>query len=126
MVAVDQGNYHHAGTQLRESLTLLQELGERWQIAHTLEVFACLAAVQGQQTDGTEPGLLQSARIFGAAEAVRETLSAPMFSSNRQFYDRGVATLRAKLDEAAFAAAWSEGRRMTLDQAVAYALNQAD
>jgi hypothetical protein len=34
------------------------------------------------------------------------------------------AALRAQLDEAAFNAAWAEGRTMTLEQAIEYALGE--
>lgn len=118
MAAIDQSDYRRAKTQLIESLTLLRELGERWQTAHTLEVCACLAVTQGH--------LVQAAHIFGAAEALREILSAPMLLFQRQFTERGVAALRTQLDAATLAAAWAEGRAMTLEQAVAYALNEAD
>jgi len=37
-------------------------------------------------------------------------------------FDRTLAMVRAQLDEAAFNAAWAEGRKMTLEQAVEYAL----
>jgi hypothetical protein len=37
-------------------------------------------------------------------------------------YERAVAIVRAQLDEATFAAAWAAGRTMTLEQAIAYAL----
>ena len=37
-------------------------------------------------------------------------------------YDCHVAALRSSLGETAFAKAWAEGRAMTLDQAIAYAL----
>jgi hypothetical protein len=37
-----------------------------------------------------------------------------------------VATARAQLSEAAFAAAQAEGRAMTLEQAIAYALEGSD
>src|SRR5437879_12805546 len=40
--------------------------------------------------------------------------------------DRRVASARARLGEAAFAAAWSEGRLMTLEQAVECALASAE
>jgi hypothetical protein len=43
----------------------------------------------------------------------------------RHDYDRDVAVARAQLGETAFAAAWAEGRAMTLEQAVAYALEEA-
>ena len=118
MVAVDQGDYDQAHRRLTESLTLLRELGERWQSVHTLEVFACLATVKRQQ-----PSLLRAARIFGAAEVLRETLGALSLTFQRHFNERGVAALRVQLDDASLTGAWAEGRAMTLDQVVAYALS---
>ena len=35
-----------------------------------------------------------------------------------------MAAARAKIDEAAWNAAWAEGRAMTLEQAIAYALEE--
>ena len=118
MATLDQGDDVRAHGQLTESLTLLRELGERWQTAHTLEVFACLAAMQGH--------LIRAARIFGAAEVLRETLGAPMLLFQRHFNERGVASLHAQLDETALAAAWAEGRAMTLDQIITYALEETN
>jgi hypothetical protein len=39
-------------------------------------------------------------------------------------YERSVATARAALDEATFAAVFAEGQRMSFDQAIAYALEK--
>ena len=39
-------------------------------------------------------------------------------------YERTVAEGRAALGEAAFAMAWAEGRAMSLDQAIEYALSE--
>jgi len=114
MAALEQGDDARAKGQLIESLTLLRKMEDRWQTAHTLEVFACLAVMQGH--------LIRAAHIFGAAEVFREILSAPMLPFQRRFNERGVATLHAQLDAATLASAWAEGRAMTLEQAVAYAL----
>ena len=43
--------------------------------------------------------------------------------ADRADHDRDVAAVRAALGEAAFAAAWAEGRAMTMEQAIAEALN---
>jgi hypothetical protein len=43
----------------------------------------------------------------------------------RDEYDRAVAAVRARLGEAAFAAAWAAGRAMAPGDAVAYALADA-
>jgi len=40
----------------------------------------------------------------------------------RASYARSVDRVREQLGEAAFAAAWDEGRALPLDQAIAYAL----
>jgi hypothetical protein len=41
--------------------------------------------------------------------------------ANHIEYERTLAMLRAQMDDIAFAAAWAEGRAMTMDQAIAYA-----
>jgi hypothetical protein len=45
-----------------------------------------------------------------------------MMPLDQQEYEHGVSKLRSQLDDATFTAAWGEGRGMTLEQAVAYAL----
>jgi DNA-binding NarL/FixJ family response regulator len=50
---------------------------------------------------------------------MRESIHAPLPPIDRADYDRLVGTVRAQLDEAAFAAAWAEGRTMTAEQALA-------
>ena len=42
----------------------------------------------------------------------------------RADYDQAIAAARAGLDEEAFAAAFAEGQAMTVQQAVAYALQE--
>jgi tetratricopeptide (TPR) repeat protein len=122
MVALDQGDNLRAGAHVAESLSLQRELGDRWQIALTLELSAGLAAAAGQQPDDAQSGGLRAARLFGAAEALREILGAPILPHNQEYYQRRVAAARAQFDEATFAAAWAAGRAMTLDQAITEAL----
>jgi tetratricopeptide (TPR) repeat protein len=124
IVALDQGDDEQAGARLAESLTLLQEVGERWVTVHALEVCACLAAALGRQRADSEPAGRRAARLFGAAEALRETLGAPTLPIYQAQYQRGVAATRALLDDATFEAAWAEGRTMTFEQAVAEALGE--
>ncbi len=71
MLALEQGDQGQAGAYLEESLTLLRELGDRWQTALALEVVAGLAAAQGQRADDAQPGGLRAARLFGAVDALR-------------------------------------------------------
>jgi predicted ATPase/DNA-binding XRE family transcriptional regulator len=122
MVTVDQGDYGRSGAYLTESLTRLRDQGERSKIVEALEVFACLTAARGQQSVQAQPGLLWTARIFGAVEVFRQTLGTPLLWCDLRFHQRGVAALRTQLDETTLAATWAEGRTMTLEQAAAYAL----
>ncbi len=114
--ALDHIDYERADANLRQSLGLLQELGEKWQTIHTLEGFACLAVLRNS------PNLFRAARIFGASEVFRQTLSTPSLPYQTQFYERGIAALRIHLDDTTLATALAEGRSMTLDEAVVYAL----
>lgn len=120
MTSMDQGDYEQAYAQLRESAHLFQQMGETWGTIHLLELFARLAVEQPSE-DG-QSLRLQAARICGVVERVREAIGAPMMSFLRPSHDQTLATLGAELDEAVLVAAWTEGRAMTLNEAVAYAL----
>jgi DNA-binding NarL/FixJ family response regulator len=62
-----------------------------------------------------------AARLFAASARARGVLGHPRDPVRRQTHEATVAALRAALGDDAFARAWNEGARMTLDQAVAYA-----
>jgi DNA-binding NarL/FixJ family response regulator len=64
----------------------------------------------------------------GASEALREADGLPLspLVGSLSDYEGDLAAARAGLDEQSFAAAWSEGRAMTLEQAVEYALSQEE
>jgi hypothetical protein len=67
----------------------------------------------------------RAARLYGAAEALQARTGATLPNqAARALHERQVAALRAQLDPATFAAAWAEGRAMTLDEAIAYALEE--
>jgi hypothetical protein len=60
--------------------------------------------------------------VAGAAEALREAIPAPLPPADRADHERQAAAARDSLGKKAFAAAGAAGRRMTMEQAVAYAL----
>jgi hypothetical protein len=77
-----------------------------------------LAVAQGQNE--------QAARLLGSAEVLRDAIALPLQPPDRAEHDRIVAAARAQLDKSTFAAAWAEGRSMTLEQAIAYALEGSE
>jgi hypothetical protein len=65
----------------------------------------------------------RACRIWGAAERLREAIGSPMPPGDRPDYERRVAAARAAMgDDAAFTRAWQDGRAMTQEQAMEYAL----
>jgi predicted ATPase/class 3 adenylate cyclase len=110
-----QGHFAEAKALYRETIQEWQKIGHRAAIAHELECFAFIAKIQEEDK--------RAARLFGAAEILRENINIPMNPSERVEYDREVNDLRANMDEATFAKCWSEGRALTMEQAIEYALN---
>lgn len=125
------GDYIRVTSLYRESLTLRVEMGDKRGTA------GCLEEITG--TFGAQSNPSRAATLFGAAETLRETIGAPLHlgiclqslftipqrpQSSRMDYEQVVANVRAQLTEEAFAAAFEEGRAMTMEQAVAYALSE--
>ena len=99
----------------RDTIVTFHEAGNRPAMAHELECFAFIARAQGD--------FPRAARLLGAAEALREGVGVPMTGMERIEYDREVAALREQMAPADVDAAWAAGRKMTMDEAIAYALS---
>ncbi len=109
-----QGHLSQAKPLYQETIQEWQKIGHRAAIAHELECFAFIAKAQEDDP--------RAARLFGAAEILRENINIPMMPTERPEYDSEVNDLRANMNEADFAKAWAEGRAMTIEQAIALAL----
>jgi len=68
----------------------------------------------------------RAARLLGASEALHDALGLGPTISDQHEINGYVAAVRAQLDEAVFEAAWAEGRAMSLEEAIAYALGNAE
>jgi hypothetical protein len=62
----------------------------------------------------------KAARLLGTADVLRTKVGAGL-NSGQADYDRNLAALHAELAPSVMAAAWEEGTRMSVDEAVAYA-----
>ena len=108
------GDLDQARSRYGESLRLLAGVGDRSAIASCLEGCACLAASEGQAA--------RAARLFGAAHACREIMEVPLPPVDGAGNEEPLHAARFGLGEEAFATAWTEGRAMTLERAVTFAL----
>jgi predicted ATPase len=115
-VAQNQKNYGRAAALYAESLSIRKELGDRFFIVSSLHNLAEVACSLKNYERG--------ARLFGAAEALRDIIGAPLPNAKRENFDLYVAEARDALGRADLKASWAEGRVMSLDQAIEYALAQ--
>ncbi len=113
-IARQEGRFEEAEKAYRQLIPKWQEQGLRPALANQLE---CMAFVARALND-----LDRSARLFGAAEALREAIGVPMADYERPEYDQEVAALRDQMDHSRLSTVWAEGRVMNLDQAVTFAI----
>jgi predicted ATPase/DNA-binding CsgD family transcriptional regulator len=117
ILAKTEGEDERARNLLEEGLKLSAELGNEADVAHCLEGLASIVAAEGS--------IVRAARLWGAEETLLEKLEDAVYTyvPDRALHRSQVAA-RSELDEAAWTAAWTEGRAMSLEQAVEYTLEQ--
>jgi predicted ATPase len=126
-VAHREGDHARAAGLHAQALVLYRESSDQWGIIESLEGLAAAAAGQGQHQRTALPieagrHFRRAARLLGVAAALRTSTGYPMSLVDREDVERDTAA-GAALGEPGFTAAWAEGRAMTLEQAIAYALS---
>lgn len=111
-VLLQQGKLAEATTRFVSSLQLAREIGEERRIIMCLEGIASVLVQAGK--------LERAARLFGAAAKLRGILGADFEAADHVVYLRSITPLKGK----EFEMALNEGRALTLEQAVAYALEE--
>lgn len=115
-VAFYQGDYAGARKLYAEGLVLRRELGNKRITAECLEAIAELLLAEEQRR--------KAVQIWGAAGSLRECTRSAVVPAERDQYTRLIARARSLLGEANFTSAWESGRAMTLEVAIAYALEE--
>jgi len=129
-----QGNYPAARSRYEDILTQARERDDRRNIHVVYRVEYGRGLPPGRPSEHDDQrnipsyveGLAQvvaaqgegawAARLWGAAEAMREDMHAPRPSVFRTEYERAITAARTQVGEKLFTAAWAEGRAMTLEQ----------
>ena len=123
-VAYASDDRDRATELFREGLELSAAIENDPVVAYCLEGLADIAASEDRGA--------RAACLWGAAEAVLETVettaeaAAYPYAPDHTTYESQASSLRGSTDEKTFAAAWSDGRAMTVEQAVEYALSEAE
>lgn len=114
------GEYERAVELHAEGIGFATEVGDMANVAYSLEGLAEVAALRG------DPG--RAARVYGASEALLETVGGPRYVHARDAASHGhtVENLRSRLGEESFEVAWSKGRAMTPELAIEYAMRSPE
>ncbi len=112
--ALERGRIAAALELLRESAAISTTVGDKEDVAWCLVGFAAVATKRGDARRG--------AVALGGADALLEGMGALMKPYERGLQGRTLAAIRGQLDASSLDAAWTHGRGLTVEQAVAYAI----
>jgi DNA-binding CsgD family transcriptional regulator/tetratricopeptide (TPR) repeat protein len=123
--ALLQGQHERARSHFEESLTISKELGDKLNPLSSLEGVGCLSAAEGEAS--------RAARLFGAAQALFEALFESVGAVALEHTPEEVAwrepylrAARSRLGEAAWGEVLAQGRAMTLEEAIEYAISKEE
>jgi non-specific serine/threonine protein kinase len=118
LAAQGQGDYERAMASFKEALAMSQDAGRKPTVINALEGMASLAGALGEDT--------RAARLWGAAEALREVTDIALPPGEQALHGPYLAAARSRLGKAAWEEALAEGRAMSLDRAAEYALSKEE
>jgi predicted ATPase/DNA-binding SARP family transcriptional activator/DNA-binding CsgD family transcriptional regulator len=120
MITLKAGDPERAKGFFVEKLNLLRNMGDKNGIAYSL---LGLAGVAGEQV---RPD--RAARLWGAAEALREAIGMQLspFDRTHTRYEERLSAARSLMDDETWEAAWAQGRAMSPEEAIEYALSERE
>lgn len=113
-VRLDQGDVDSAEALYREALQFSRAAPFLTLVTIGVEGLAAVATAQGRP--------MRAARLWGAAEALREATDERRWHVFERTYERALVAARAQLSPTDWTAGWHAGRALTAQQAVAEAL----
>jgi DNA-binding CsgD family transcriptional regulator len=95
-----------------------KDLGDKVAGSASVEGMACVAGA-GRVAE-------RAARLFGAAEALREATGSQLPTTDRAVQEAYLAAARSRVGEGVWIAAWEEGRFTAFEEALDYALLEGE
>ena len=115
-IARSRNDYVQARSLHQEALALRRRIGHTFGILYSLNALAELAVLQGQAR--------QAVRLFSVIEALYKHWEPGQPPVERAKHDHAIAATRDQFDEATFNLLWAEGQMITMEQAIALALEE--
>jgi len=107
------GDFDRAEDLAHGSLRVQAEHRYLLDVVDTIETLAGIAAMR--------ESCVEAARLFGAAEGIRQETGYRRHPASQAAYDTDVALAREGIGDEAFGVSFAEGRALSMDDAVAYA-----
>jgi non-specific serine/threonine protein kinase len=98
----------------KDLLPKWKDLGHRAAVAHELECIAYILIRKGEPE--------RAVILLSAAQEIRGMIDTPRTSAEEVEYENEIAAVREMLGEDTVAKKWNEGRSMTMEQAIQFAL----
>ena len=117
-VSLERGDWRKAAASVLESLSLNVKGADKRGIAACVAALASIGAARGHAAEAV--------RICGAVSAILEAMQTHMLTYDQGQYERTLEIGRAELNAAVFDSVWTDGRRMTIEQAVQAARSAAN
>lgn len=114
LLAARQGDYQRAAALTSESLGLNSEIGDPRGVVASLAGFGGIAAARGNHE--------RAARLLAAVGFHLNAAGVQLLHMDKIECEANLALVHGELDEKTLAKCWEEGRAMTLEQAIQYAL----
>ncbi|KLO32936.1 helix-turn-helix transcriptional regulator [Mycobacterium haemophilum] len=109
-IAVVEGKQEDAQCDAQNALVQLATCEAYLDLPDVLECVAGLAGLAG--------GYQAAARLFGAAEAIRQRIGVVRFVIHETGYQTSVSSLRDAMGESDFDVAWAEGAALSIREAI--------
>ena len=118
MAELERDGLDRGAALLEEGARIPREMADRPGIRHFAWGLGNVAALRGRP--------VRAARLWGAVEALHEQMGMSFSHFELARYEQHLASARSSLDERTWAAEWSEGRAMSPEQAIEYALSEEE
>ncbi|MGD8402317.1 MAG: adenylate/guanylate cyclase domain-containing protein [Anaerolineales bacterium] len=111
-----KGDLDKATFYYRRTIRQWQERGHRAAVAHQLECFGLIAMARERPA--------RAVKLFGAAEALREVSHSVRTPDEQKEFKDARTSLQLGMDEDEFNRVWEEGRSITTERAIEFALEE--
>ncbi|GAC1349446.1 MAG: hypothetical protein NVSMB27_22670 [Ktedonobacteraceae bacterium] len=119
-MAILEGNYHEAISDLVESIVLSHKLGHKQFVGTGLGLLGFAVGMRGEPDPVSAS--LQAAKLWSAANSIQQAVGLHSWLGNLARVQEMIFQIRARVDDEDWKTAWRAGRSLTEEQAIQAAM----